>query len=319
MTFDSDKNHAQRKQSGLLVVNKPADITSAKVVARLKKITGVRKAGHTGTLDPFATGILICCVNRATRLAGFFLHGHKTYRGLLVLGRETDTFDATGTTTSKCDTIQVSDKEIESVFNQFKGSIEQLPPVYSALKHKGVPLYKLARSGKPVQKPPRQVVISKLSILDIDLPAVRFEVSCSAGTYIRSLCSDIGKALGCGGHLKTLNRIENCGFTLDDAATLEELEKLAISGKLSDKLISMNDALKGMTGYISNKQLTEKVLAGQPIWAEDLKHHKQKPTGKPCFKEHIKIVEPDNNLIAVLRRQTTDKPYDYSCVFHPEN
>jgi len=319
MTFDSDKKPAQLEQSGVLVVNKPAGITSAGVVARLKKITGAKKAGHTGTLDPFATGILICCVNRATRLAGFFLHGRKTYRGLLFLGRETDTFDATGATTSTCDDLKVSDKEIESVFKRFEGASEQLPPVYSALKHKGVPLYKLARIGKPVQKPARQVFISKLSILDIDLPAVRFEASCSAGTYIRTLCSDIGKALGCGGHLEALNRIECGGFTLDDAVTLEVLEKLAISGKLSDKLISMNDALKGMTGYMSDNRLAGKILTGQPIWEEDLNCPHPEQTGKTCFENHIKIIDPGGNLIAVLRRQKTGKPYYYSCVFHPEN
>ncbi len=199
---------------GIFVIDKPENISSAAVVARLKKILGVRKAGHAGTLDPFATGVLVCCVNQATKLARFFLHSNKKYTAVLKLGVETDTQDLTGTVISRCEDINFDEKKIKSVFEKFKGAIEQVPPVYSALKHEGVPLYKLARQGKPVQKPPRPVFISCLNIIEINLPEISFEVSCSGGTYIRTLCADIGAELGCGGHLKELRRTESSGFPL---------------------------------------------------------------------------------------------------------
>ena len=207
--------------NGIIIIDKPAGITSAKVVARLKEIVGARKVGHTGTLDPFATGVMICCLNRATRLARFFLSGDKKYKAVLCLGEETDTQDRTGKTISVCKDLEFSDKEIRDVFKEFEGPVAQMPPVFSSLKHKGTPLYKLARQGKPVQKPARQIVIHYLKISDSDLPEIHFEVSCSSGTYIRALCADIGKRLGCGGHLKSLRRIESCGFSIDQALDLE--------------------------------------------------------------------------------------------------
>ena len=169
--------------SGILVVDKPADITSAKVVARIKELVGARKAGHGGALDPFATGILVCCINRATKLSRFFLHGNKTYEAVLRLGIETDTQDSTGTITSTCDRVEYSAETLRSVFKQFEGTIEQHPPVYSALKHKGVPLYKHARKGNPVQKPARSVCVLHINILDIALPLSAGFFSCKAIFY----------------------------------------------------------------------------------------------------------------------------------------
>ncbi len=308
----------QQERSGIIIIDKSPNMSSAKVVAEVKKITSAKKAGHTGTLDPFATGVMICCLNRATRLAGFFLHENKTYEGVLVLGKETDTLDATGNIVATCNDITFSDKKIASAFKQFEGAIEQLPPVFSALKHKGTPLYKLARKGTPIQKPARKVFISQLKILEIDLPNVHFEVSCGSGTYIRTLCADIGKALGCGGHLKKLRRMESCGFTISQATTLGDLEKHAISEKLSDKLISMNDALMDMPAYISNEKLTEKICHGQSITEKDLinRPFKRNQTGR--FVNYIKIIDPDNNLLAVMNHKKSGKPYKYCCVFPPE-
>jgi len=230
--------------SGIIVVDKPANTTSAEVVAVVKKLLGAGKIGHTGTLDPFATGVLVCCVNRATKLARFFLHGSKTYEAVLHLGIETDTQDFTGTVTATGKETGFSDHAIRSVFEQFEGTLDQVPPVYSALKHKGTPLHKLARRGTPVQKPARRVFISKIEIVKIDLPLVRFTVSCGAGTYIRTLCADIGASLGCGGHLKELRRIESSGFTVAEGVTLPQLKKLVLSGKASERMVSMADALQ---------------------------------------------------------------------------
>ena len=177
--------------------------------------------------------MLVCCINQATRLAGFLLHGNKKYVAELRLGQETDTQDSTGTVVASAEPGDYSRQAIQAVVESFSGTIEQLPPVYSALKHNGVPLYKLARRGRPVQKPPRQVQIYDIGVQDIDLPYIRFEVSCSAGTYIRTLGADIGKQLGCGGHLSALKRVESSGFGLDQAIALPQLEAAALSRSVS--------------------------------------------------------------------------------------
>ena len=295
----------------ILVIDKPANITSAKVVACVKELVGAKKAGHAGTLDPFATGVLVCCINRATKLSSFFLHGHKTYEAVLHLGIETDTQDLTGTITSTCNKTDYSAETVRSVFEQFEGVIEQHPPVYSALKHKGVPLYKHARRGKPVQKPARSVQVSCINILDMTLPLIRFVVSCSAGTYIRTLCADIGTSLGSGGHLKELRRIESSGFTISEAITLSELEKLALSGQLSDQMISMSDALRDMPLHVADNVLFEKIMHGGMITKQDVTLSGVDPTNG-----FIKVVDTNNDLIAVLESAKDSRKYKYCCVFN---
>lgn len=305
------------QSSGIIVVDKPANMTSARLVARLKTLTAAKKAGHTGTLDPFATGVMVCCINRATRLAGFFLHGTKKYEAVLHLGIETDTQDATGTIISRSD-IRFDQEEkifskenLQNVFKRFEGSSEQLPPVYSALKHKGVPLYKFARKGRPIQKPARRIDIFLIDIIDIHLPEIRFEVSCSAGTYIRTLCSDIGKALGCGAHLKALRRIESCGFTINEAFTLAELETLSSEGILSDAVISMAHALHHMPAWIADQHLTEKIKDGKPIFLDDFKGIPSSPADGL-----MKIIDNADRLLAVIRFDAKMKKFTYCCVFN---
>ena len=297
--------------NGVLIVDKPGDITSARVVARVKALLNAGKVGHAGTLDPFATGVLVCCINDATKLARFLLHGNKKYEAVLQLGVETDTQDFTGNIISTCDKIEFSDRQLRTAFKKFEGDVKQLPPVYSALKHKGVPLYKLARKGKPVQKPARHIFISSINILETDLPVIRFEVSCSAGTYIRTLCSDIGKVLGCGGCLKELRRIESSGFTIKESLTLPELERLALSNKLSDRIISMSDTLQNMPEHIADKALTDKIIHGNTITMLDgIGKHAE---NKDAF---IKILDTDKDLIAVLNFKKAINRYHYCCVFH---
>lgn len=301
----------QHERSGILVVDKPAGMTSADVVAVVKKRLNAGKVGHTGTLDPFATGVLACCVNRATKLARFFLHGNKKYEAVLRLGIETDTLDLTGSVTATSDKTDFSDQAIRSVFRQFEGSIEQFPPVYSALKHKGTPLYKLARRGKPVRKPGRRVLISKIEILEIDSPFVRFNVSCGAGTYIRTLCADIGTALGCGGHLKELRRLESSGFTIARAMPLSELKKPALTDKVSERIISMSDALQGMVEHIADKALVEKIMYGNILTKKDII-----PKKIDASEGFIKVVDAKGDLMAVLKQTTASNRYSYCCVFN---
>lgn len=312
-----DKRPATNGQTdldGIIVIDKPATMSSARVVTVVKKALNAGKAGHAGTLDPFAEGVLICCVNQATRLAGFLLHGAKKYVAELKLGQETDTQDLTGIVVATAKAVDYSAQTIQSVFESFKGPIEQLPPVYSALKHKGVPLYKLARRGQPVQKPPRQVQIYDICVNNVDLPYVRFEVSCSAGTYIRTLGADIGRKLGCGGHLSALKRIASSGFTLDQAIPLSALEESVRSHKVPPKMISMKDALPDMPEVCADDHLAEKIRQGQRLTFEDLTGSIAAARARQAG-GYLKIIDRKQDLIAIVEQNPAGDRLTYCCVF----
>ncbi len=292
---------ADEMQSGILLVDKPEGITSARAVDRVKRMLKAKKAGHAGTLDPFATGLLICCINQATRLARFFLSGDKTYQATLHLGVETDTGDITGQRISEKAWQTLSEKHIRAAFGRYVGEIHQTPPAFSALKHQGVPLYRWARRGEPVEKPPRKVTLYRLTVLSVDSPRVRFEVSCSAGTYIRSLGVDVGRDLGCGGHLSQLRRIQSGGFHVDEAISLNRLEDPSGVDEARKKLIPMASALKEYPEYAVGDAVAEKLRHGRPITAEDIPHgHDPVPGGdrKAC----IKVVDEKGKLLALLNR-----------------
>lgn len=297
--------------NGILVTDKPAGMSSAAMVGRLKRFPGVEKIGHAGTLDPFATGVLVCCINQATKLARFLLSGPKTYRATMRLGIDTDTQDATGSILARKPVPAMSAETIAAVFKRFKGPIEQVPPVYSALKHKGVPLYKLARKGTPVQKPARQVEIYSLTIVDVRLPDVGFEVSCSAGTYIRTLCADAGRAMGCGGHLKALRRTSSSGFTLEAAVSLKELTCPGGEKRIGERLIGLADALPRVPEKAADNSLTEKIKYGRIITYGDVK-----PQDGRGESGYVKVVDPQRRLLAILRAVPERRVYKYCCVFH---
>ena len=301
-------------QSGIIVVDKPPDISSAKVVAKVKRLLKAKKVGHTGTLDPFAEGVLVCCINDATRLARFLLAGNKTYDATLKLGVETDTQDATGAVTVTREVGDCTEQRIRSAVERFIGPIEQQPPVFSALKHKGTPLYKLARKGRPVQKPARKVHISKIKLLEIKLPLIHFEVACSSGTYIRTLCADIGNQLGCGGHLLALKRIESSGFKIQQAISLSQLEKRTQTRELNGCIISMTDALVSMPAYRADQHLMKKIRHGQPIHKADI-HSNPLADNDTTQDSYIKIVDADNNLLAVVSYKKSQDKWVYACVF----
>ncbi len=308
------KQPAVQELNGIVAIDKPKDITSAKVVAHVKRLLNAKKVGHAGTLDPFAEGVLVCCINDATRLARFLLAGNKTYEASLKLGIETDTQDSTGSVTAVSQEFDYPADSIRSVVKQFKGRIEQQPPVFSALKHKGTPLYKLARQGKPVQKPARSVHIASIRILEITLPLVRFSVCCSAGTYIRTLCADIGKKLGCGGHLFALKRLESSGFKIQRAVSLPELEKLVSAGKYDRFIVSMADALAEMPTCVADPDLIEKIRHGKAVAKKDLSF---RPVSVKKDKEdfNIKVVDASNQLLAVLNYGKDPDKFSYACVF----
>jgi len=304
----------RRESSGIIVVDKPQNITSARVVAEVKRLLDARKVGHAGTLDPFAAGVLVCCINDATRLARFLLAGNKTYDATLKLGIETDTQDMTGTVTAVKPVKDWPEDTIKLAVKKFEGQIEQQPPVFSALKHKGTPLYRLARKGTPVQKPARRVYISKIKILEVKLPLVHFEVSCSAGTYIRTLCADIGRQLGCGGHLLALTRTESSGFKIQQAISLKRLEKRVLADDSKRYLISMTDALGDMPTCIADQKLIEKIRHGKHLKKSDI----EIVQSSAKFKRqdaNIKIVDDDNILQAVLNYEKNRDKLSYACVF----
>jgi len=305
--------------NGILVIDKPAGITSAGAVAVIKRAFKARKVGHAGTLDPFATGVLVCCLNQATRLALFFLKGEKKYRAEMLLGIETDTLDATGRVVAACSDVDFTEEEIQSVFKRFQGNILQRPPAFSALKHQGVPLHKLARQGNPVQKPEREIRISSLEILEIRQPVVRFEVACSGGTYVRSLCADIGSALRCGAHLRSLRRIESSGFKESESVPLSDVETLARDGKIVGRIIPMADALRRVPPYVADSDLIEKIQHGRKLSSKDFfSGPALSPISSRAVPKSglIKIVDPGNNLCAVLDVQQDFDRYEYCCVFH---
>ena len=217
--------------SGILIIDKPADWTSMDVCGRLRRLLGERRVGHAGTLDPMATGVLTVFVGRATRAVEFAETGAKTYEATLRLGTETDTQDTTGTVLRSSDVLP-GREAILAALPRFRGEIEQIPPMYSALKRNGKKLYELARQGKTVERQPRPVTIYTLELGAQHSPTDwALTVKCSKGTYIRTLCHDIGQVLGCGGVMASLRRTEAAGFTLDDAVTLEEVAQAAEEGR----------------------------------------------------------------------------------------
>lgn len=229
--------------NGFVVVDKPAGITSHDVVSRVRRILGTRKVGHTGTLDPFATGVLPVAVNDGTKAIPFLDEGVKCYEAVMQLGIVTDTLDMTGTVLRTADCGSVSREQIESLLRDFTGRISQIPPMYSAIKKDGQPLYKLARQGKVIERPAREVDIYSLELLSSALPLVGFRVFCSRGTYVRTLADDIGEALGCGGALKELRRTASGPFLISSAVTLDELEAAAGSGRVESLSVDPNAAL----------------------------------------------------------------------------
>lgn len=203
--------------NGVILLDKPAGWTSHDCVASVKKRINAKKVGHLGTLDPLATGLLVLVVNGATRFARFLDGGRKDYLVSMRLGASTDTYDSEGAVVSTGDTSTITDEAVVAAFSSFSGPIKQVPPMYSAIKKGGVPLYRLARRGEVIEREARDVEIFSLEILSISLPDVDFRVVCSKGTYVRSICNDVGGLLGCGGHLSALRRMASGPFRVDNA------------------------------------------------------------------------------------------------------
>ncbi|PAE43353.1 tRNA pseudouridine(55) synthase TruB [Bacillus sp. 7884-1] len=254
---------------GILPLYKPAGLTSHDCVFRLRKILKTKKVGHTGTLDPDVTGVLPICIGKATKVAEYITDAGKSYEGEVTLGYSTTTEDASGEKVEEKKVVDTfSRKEILKVLESFTGEIEQTPPMYSAVKVNGTRLYEYARKGIEVERPTRKVTIYRLELLDEreefsgETISFRFRVSCSKGTYIRTLAVMIGESLGYPAHMSNLIRVQSAAFTIDDCLTFEQIEKLMETGTISTCLRPLEMALSHLPKYIINDKVAEKVKNG---------------------------------------------------------
>lgn len=304
---------------GFLIADKPEGITSLGVVREVKRRLGIRKAGHVGTLDPFATGVLPIALNEGTKLIPFLSEEPKRYEGTLKLGEETTTDDYTGEVLSRNPWAGVTRVALESTFQSFCGRIQQVPPMYSALKVEGKPLYRLARKGVEIERKEREVRVFGIQVEAIDLPRVRFSVSCSKGTYVRTLAKDIGRKIGCGAHLIQLRRVQSGLFSIGEAMSWKEIQTLSVkSSVLNAWLIPLEDALPGLPEVVGDQRLIKKVRLGQEALVRDLSRQSLSGFDRGRW---VKITSPGEGLVAILESKIkdTDIPWTDSdaVVFRP--
>lgn len=254
---------------GILAVWKPAGWTSHDVVAKVRRLLRLKRIGHTGTLDPMVTGVLPLCLGRSTRVVEYVQERPKAYEAVLKLGIATDTEDMTGQVLVSEPVRALSRRDIEEVLRAFVGEIEQVPPMFSAVKVDGKRLYELAREGKTVERKSRKVTVYRLELgaceLDMEQPEITFTAECSKGTYIRTLCVDIGKALGVPAAMKSLTRTMSGGITAEQCLTLEQIEELQASGELESHLVSPELAISHIPQVIVTEEAAFKALRGQKL------------------------------------------------------
>jgi tRNA pseudouridine55 synthase len=285
---------------GLLIVDKPEGITSMGVVREVKRRFGIKKAGHIGTLDPFATGVLPIVLNEGTKVVPFLEEEPKEYEATLMLGEETTTDDCTGEVVSRKPWEETLPETIHAVFHSFLGKTQQTPPMFSAIKVKGMPLYRLARKGIEIDRKEREVNIFNLKITTIVLPQVLFRVSCSRGTYIRTLARDMGNKIGCGGHLLRLRRVRSGPFTLDRSIPWGKLRDLSDIHDLGPWLMTLGEALKKLPEVIGDERLVRKVRVGQEMMVRDLSSQKLPPFEKG---QCVKMTSSEDGLVAILKSE----------------
>ncbi len=248
---------------GILPVNKPPGITSHDVVQKLREILSIKRIGHTGTLDPQASGVLLACVGKATKVVQFLVEYDKEYEARIRLGVTTETYDGEGKITRIIRDIKVSSEQIRKTIDSFKGKIWQIPPPYSAIRYKGKKLYQYARADEqPKKTKKRKVEIKDIKILKMDLPDIELKVSCSKGTYVRSLANDLGERLGCGAHLFSLCRTRVGPFRLQETWGLNQIANFQHQGKIQDVLIPVEKALAHLPSVVVKKDFVKKVKQG---------------------------------------------------------
>lgn len=264
---------------------KPKDISSQGAVTEVKRFFGVRKAGHAGTLDPMATGVLIICLNEATKITSFLADLDKEYLVRLKLGERTDTYDATGRTIEQTPCPSFTESDLRGVLEHFTGEIKQIPPMFSAIKKNGQPLYKLARKGMTVKRSERTVTIHSIELIHVHAPYVDLNVRCSKGTYIRTLCDDIGKALGVGAYMVSLERTRIGFFNIEHAVSLEELPS-----HKKGALFSIDSALSHLNEIFLDQDTYHKARNGRPV---------DVPFGIPHTNQYVRLKTPEKILFGI--------------------
>lgn len=287
---------------GFLVIDKPRGMTSHDVVARVRRGTGIRRIGHAGTLDPMATGILVLCIGEATRLSEYVMNSHKVYEATILLGVETNTYDADGQVVATADTSHLTPEVVEAALAHFRGEVQQRPPMYSALRHEGQRLYDLARQGEEIERQPRTVQLETV-LLNMALPEVQLLIGCSPGTYIRSIAHDLGALLGVGGHLTSLCRMRS--GSLREPIGWDTLTTAMQDGTWRRYLIDEHIALADMPALYLDDQQADDVLHGRMIQCVE---HKAAPLCRAYAA---------GRLIAILESQGADR-WHPAKVFHPD-
>lgn len=281
---------------GVLVVDKPVGITSHDVVDEVRAIFRMRKVGHTGTLDPPASGVLPLCLGRATKISRFLMDLDKEYVATVRFGVETTTQDSTGEVVAERDASGLTEEALRAVLPRFQGHIEQIPPMVSAIRKDGVRLYELARQGVEVPREPRRVFVKELELLEFSPPTARLRVVCSKGTYVRTLCADIGKALGVGAHQSALVRTRCGAFRLEDAW---QLERLRVLDDKSRAVLSISEALAHIPALVVAPGFERKVLVGETIFRSALlsipQHEREL--------DLVRLVDSGGRLLSVARVQ----------------
>ncbi len=279
---------------GVIVINKHPGPTSTRIVEQIRRLMKTKKAGHLGTLDPMAKGVLPICLGKATKLTPFLMDKEKEYLATIKLGVVTDTYDREGTILEEKEVPSITREKVEDILQDFTGEIEQIPPMYSAARHKGKRLYQLARKGEVVEREPKKVIIHELSCLEVNPPYIKLFIRCGKGVYIRQLAYDIGERLGCGGTLWDLVRTKACGFTLDEAVTMEELKEMTLEER-QKLVIPMAQAMKDTPTLVLAGRLRWWVAMGNPLVttpAELGLDHVDEGT-------LVKLVDQEGELVAV--------------------
>jgi tRNA pseudouridine55 synthase len=280
--------------NGVLIIDKPAGLTSHDVVNRLRRILGERSVGHLGTLDPMATGVLPMVVGSFTRLAQFYLDSEKIYEGTIRFGFATDTYDAEGEQTSTPQPVELRSEAVEALAAKFRGMIEQMPPPFSAKKIQGVPAYKLARKHKEVTLRPVQVEIKEFEILGVTADRVQFRARVASGTYMRSIAHDMGQALGCGAHLESLRRAGVAEFRIEDAHALDKLAETAGKSRVedsSDLFVHPRKLLPQLPSVTADEATAARIRSGRTVNLPDLSRARQ-----------VKVFAGQRDLIAIATR-----------------
>lgn len=284
---------------GVLNVYKEKGYTSHDVVAKLRGIVKQKKIGHTGTLDPDAEGVLPVCFGKATKLCDLLTDKDKTYQAVLLLGKVTDTQDTSGQVLEEHSTKDLTNEEVEKVIRSFEGEYDQVPPMYSALKVNGKKLYELAREGKEVERKARRVTIHGIRILEVNLPEVKMEVTCSKGTYIRTLCHDVGQKLGCGGCMKELLRTRVERFDIADSIRLGEIEQLQRDGILEEKIIPVDAMFPSYAQVILTPKAAQAVRNGNIFRRKEISQ--ETALKEYENEERVRVYDEARQFIAIYR------------------